>query len=164
MDHIRHPYATRAPASGSSNMEQACTWLRGMHPRYNAPILSTHQLLPSTETSHREPCARSLQGDAADYMRELAASAPGSVAQVYIDAFDGQDLVPRQLCTAGLPFMAHLAAALHPAHGSLLINLHSEGTGGLAPADKLRIMMGARTGQPCSAERHMLPAVSAHSM
>ncbi|GAB4814121.1 hypothetical protein N2152v2_001167 [Parachlorella kessleri] len=43
---------------------------------------------------------------------------------VLLDAFDGEDNVPEALCSPG--FAKLLAAALHPRHGALVINMHNK--------------------------------------
>lgn len=58
-------------------------------------------------------------GDAVDYVNDYAGPA---FDLCVIDCFDGQDRVPPALLQP--PFLARLAAALHPRHGAAILNLH----------------------------------------
>ncbi|KAK9808659.1 hypothetical protein WJX72_001506 [[Myrmecia] bisecta] len=69
--------------------------------------------------------------DAAAYMARAAAHVQGSggsyLDAVLFDAFDGADNVPASLASSGVPFLDNLAAALHPDHGTVIMNLHGGG-------------------------------------
>ena len=60
-----------------------------------------------------------------DGVAALQAAPPGSVDLLVVDAFDGADAVPASLAAAGRAGLAAAAAALHPSHGALVINLHA---------------------------------------
>ncbi|KAM3356462.1 hypothetical protein P3S68_023176 [Capsicum galapagoense] len=45
---------------------------------------------------------------------------------VFIDAYDGEDIFPHALWDTESPFLNALADQLHPEHGTIVINLHSD--------------------------------------
>ncbi|KAK4854898.1 hypothetical protein QYF36_002281 [Acer negundo] len=45
---------------------------------------------------------------------------------VFIDAYDGDDIFPRKLWDPDLPFVKALSSQLHPEHGTVVVNLHSD--------------------------------------
>ncbi|KAK9671751.1 hypothetical protein RND81_12G052100 [Saponaria officinalis] len=45
---------------------------------------------------------------------------------VFIDAYDGDDIFPRKLWDPDSPFMESLGRTLHPSHGTVVVNLHSD--------------------------------------
>lgn len=45
---------------------------------------------------------------------------------VFIDAYDGEDIFPRKLWDPHSPFLKALANRLHPEHGTVVLNLHSD--------------------------------------
>ncbi|DBA78741.1 TPA: hypothetical protein ACH3X1_008650 [Trebouxia sp. C0004] len=69
--------------------------------------------------------------DAAGYILNLASQVHKGLADpldiVFIDAFDGNDEVPGCFCDPGSEVLEALATALHPMHGSLIMNLHGGG-------------------------------------
>ncbi|KAL0053521.1 hypothetical protein WJX82_006974 [Trebouxia sp. C0006] len=69
--------------------------------------------------------------DAADYVLNLASQVHKGLADpldiVFIDAFDGNDDVPNCFCDPDSEVLEALATALHPVHGSLIMNLHGGG-------------------------------------
>ncbi len=60
-----------------------------------------------------------------DGVAALEGADPGSVDLLVVDAFDGDDAVPAALASPGGAGLVAAAAALHPAHGVLVINLHA---------------------------------------
>eukprot|EP00850_Spirogloea_muscicola_P023610 SM000372S13686 [mRNA] locus=s372:50671:53613:+ [translate_table: standard] len=45
---------------------------------------------------------------------------------VFVDAYDGDDQVPRHLWEPGGEFLAGIASLLHPDHGTVVVNLHGD--------------------------------------
>lgn len=45
---------------------------------------------------------------------------------VFIDAYDGNDIFPRKLWDADGPFLRNLEEKVHPMHGTVVVNLHSD--------------------------------------
>ncbi|OEL27587.1 hypothetical protein BAE44_0011397 [Dichanthelium oligosanthes] len=45
---------------------------------------------------------------------------------VFIDAYDGDDIFPRKLWDANGTFMKNLEEKVHPVHGTVVVNLHSD--------------------------------------
>lgn len=45
---------------------------------------------------------------------------------VFIDAYDGDDIFPRKLWDPDSPFVKALSDQLHPKHGTVVVNLHSD--------------------------------------
>lgn len=45
---------------------------------------------------------------------------------VFIDAYDGEDIFPHKLWDPHSPFLKTLANQLHPEHGTVVVNLHSD--------------------------------------
>lgn len=45
---------------------------------------------------------------------------------VFIDAYDGDDIFPRKLWDPDSPFVKALSDQLHPQHGTVVVNLHSD--------------------------------------
>ncbi|PUZ47961.1 hypothetical protein GQ55_7G207700 [Panicum hallii var. hallii] len=45
---------------------------------------------------------------------------------VFIDAYDGDDIFPRKLWDADGAFMENLERRVHPVHGTVVVNLHSD--------------------------------------
>lgn len=45
---------------------------------------------------------------------------------VFIDAYDGDDIFPRKLWDPDFPFLKTLSDHLHPDHGTVVVNLHSD--------------------------------------
>lgn len=45
---------------------------------------------------------------------------------IFIDAYDGDDVFPRKLWDPDYPFLKALSSSLHPCHGTVVVNLHSD--------------------------------------
>lgn len=45
---------------------------------------------------------------------------------VFIDAYDGDDIFPHKLWDSDSPFLKALSSRLHPEHGTVVVNLHSD--------------------------------------
>ncbi|KAG6664629.1 hypothetical protein CIPAW_02G107000 [Carya illinoinensis] len=45
---------------------------------------------------------------------------------IFIDAYDGDDIFPRKLWDPNSPFLKALSTQLHPEHGTVVVNLHSD--------------------------------------
>lgn len=45
---------------------------------------------------------------------------------IFIDAYDGEDIFPRKLWDPDSPFLKALSNQLHPGHGTVVVNLHSD--------------------------------------
>lgn len=45
---------------------------------------------------------------------------------IFIDAYDGDDIFPRKLWDPESPFIKALSNQLHPEHGTVVVNLHSD--------------------------------------
>ena len=45
---------------------------------------------------------------------------------IFIDAYDGDDIFPRTLWDPDSPFLKSLSDQLHPEHGTVVVNLHSD--------------------------------------
>ncbi|KAJ0967500.1 hypothetical protein J5N97_024417 [Dioscorea zingiberensis] len=45
---------------------------------------------------------------------------------VFVDAYDGDDIFPRKLWDPDGPFLKALSSRLHPVHGTIVVNLHSD--------------------------------------
>lgn len=45
---------------------------------------------------------------------------------VFVDAFDGEDAVPTKLWRRNGPFLTFLSQLLHPKHGTVVVNLHTD--------------------------------------
>lgn len=45
---------------------------------------------------------------------------------VFIDAYDGDDIFPHKLRDSDSPFLKALSSRLHPEHGTVVVNLHSD--------------------------------------
>lgn len=45
---------------------------------------------------------------------------------IFIDAYDGEDIFPRKLWDPKSPFLKALNNQLHPEHGTVVVNLHSD--------------------------------------
>jgi hypothetical protein len=82
--------------------------------------------------------------DAMDFVEAHVAAGKERYDVVCMDAFTGDDEVPSTLCTPR--FAAALAQAMHPAHGSLLINFHSLAIGPIAAVFKEALWGGGGSG------------------
>ncbi|CAA0817464.1 S-adenosyl-L-methionine-dependent methyltransferases superfamily protein [Striga hermonthica] len=78
---------------------------------------------------------------------------------VFIDAYDGEDIFPRKLWDPHSPFIQNLKNRIHPRHGTVVVNLHSdvdlEGSDS-NPQDRSFLSMGKYTYQVCRAYRDVL--------
>lgn len=45
---------------------------------------------------------------------------------VFVDAYDGDDIFPHKLWDSHSPFLKALSTRLHPEHGTVVVNLHSD--------------------------------------
>lgn len=45
---------------------------------------------------------------------------------IFVDAYDGDDIFPRKLWDPNSPFLKGLSDQLHPEHGTIVVNLHSD--------------------------------------
>lgn len=77
---------------------------------------------------------------------------------VFIDAYDGDDIFPHKLWDPELPFLRALNKCLHPEHGTVVVNLHSDSdvldAGGLVLEASLP--MGKYVSSVCRAYRYVL--------
>ena len=51
---------------------------------------------------------------------------PNLYDMVFIDAYDGEDIFPRKLWDPSSQFLKSLSNQLHPGHGTVVVNLHSD--------------------------------------
>lgn len=86
---------------------------------------------------------RAVEADAATRIAQLAAQSPGAVDLVVVDVFDGEDATPAAVSSP--EFLGHLAAALHPEHGTAIVNLHGGGPGAMTSLGRL---LGRGSGGP----------------
>ncbi|KAL6532452.1 hypothetical protein OROGR_014422 [Orobanche gracilis] len=78
---------------------------------------------------------------------------------IFIDAYDGEDIFPHKLWDPRLPFVHALGNRLHPEHGTVVVNLHSDVDSdvGASDPDNLSTMsMGGYTSRVCSAYKDTL--------
>ena len=85
-------------------------------------VLGAADAMGLTAAAGRAPNLTIRLGDGVAALEALPA---GSLDLVVVDAFDGADDVPSALTTVGGVGLSAAAAALHPAHGALVINLHA---------------------------------------
>ncbi|OVA10884.1 hypothetical protein BVC80_8879g27 [Macleaya cordata] len=75
---------------------------------------------------------------------------------VFIDAYDGEDIFPRKLWDPQSPFLEALKRCLHPQHGTVVVNLHSDadflGQDGNAPSSAV----GKYVSRVCQAYKEVL--------
>lgn len=80
---------------------------------------------------HSRHNLRLHEGNAADFVLRLVAEVQQGQTPpldlVFIDAFDGNDHVPSVFCSPDSLVLDALTAALHPSHGSVIMNLHGGG-------------------------------------
>jgi len=73
---------------------------------------------------------------------------------VFIDAYDGDDVFPRKLWDADGAFMKDLERRVHPVHGTVVVNLHSDSElPGHAEFQSV-LPMGRRVSEVCGAYKH----------
>ncbi|KAK2967908.1 hypothetical protein RJ640_010518 [Escallonia rubra] len=80
---------------------------------------------------------------------------------VFVDAYDGEDIFPRKLWDPESPFLHALEKRLHPEHGAVVVNLHSDsgilGGDGSAPSVHDGILpMGKYVSRVCRAYKDVL--------
>ncbi|KAK8950765.1 hypothetical protein KSP39_PZI004266 [Platanthera zijinensis] len=81
---------------------------------------------------------------------------------IFIDAYDGDDIFPQKLWDIHGPFLKSLRSRLHPAHGTVVVNLHADsdvlecGIRGSNILGTSFLPMGRYVGQVCRAyKEHM---------
>ncbi|GAB2210373.1 hypothetical protein Droror1_Dr00015639 [Drosera rotundifolia] len=77
---------------------------------------------------------------------------------VFIDAYDGNDIFPHKLWNPDFPFLEALARRLHPGHGTVVVNLHSDvdirdSDGSVSSFVQSTLPMGKYISKVCSAYR-----------
>ncbi|KAK7279179.1 hypothetical protein RJT34_24225 [Clitoria ternatea] len=80
---------------------------------------------------------------------------------VFVDAYDGDDIFPHKLWDPDLPFLKALNSQLHPKHGTVVVNLHSDSDilnhDGSVPSVLEQILpMGNYVSQVCRAYKDVL--------
>lgn len=80
---------------------------------------------------------------------------------VFIDAYNGDDIFPHKLWDPDLPFLKALSSRLHPKHGTVVVNLHSDtdilNNDGSAPSVLEQVLpMGKYVSQVCQAYKDVL--------
>ncbi|XP_004296411.1 PREDICTED: uncharacterized protein LOC101314740 [Fragaria vesca subsp. vesca] len=80
---------------------------------------------------------------------------------IFIDAYDGEDIFPRKLWDTDSPFMKALSSRLHPDHGTVVVNLHSDcevlNHDGSVPSILEQVLpMGKYVSQVCQAYKNVV--------
>ncbi|XP_070029564.1 uncharacterized protein [Nicotiana sylvestris] len=78
---------------------------------------------------------------------------------VFIDAYDGEDIFPHELWNTRSPFLNALAEQLHPEHGTVIVNLHSDvdfRDADFSPAGAHLLPMGKYISKVCRAYKEVL--------
>ncbi|CAH9103814.1 unnamed protein product [Cuscuta europaea] len=75
---------------------------------------------------------------------------------VFIDAYDGDDIFPYKLWDPHLPFLKTLSNCLHPEHGTVIVNLHSDLDYDGRSSDGHYLPMGGYVKQVCRAYKEAL--------
>lgn len=80
---------------------------------------------------------------------------------VFIDAYDGDDIFPHKLWDPNLPFLKALNSHLHPKHGTVVVNLHSDSDtsnhdGSIPSGFEPILPMGKYVSQVCRAYKDVL--------
>ncbi|XP_061992312.1 uncharacterized protein LOC133710292 [Rosa rugosa] len=80
---------------------------------------------------------------------------------IFIDAYDGEDIFPRKLWDTDSPFMKTLSSRLHPDHGTVVVNLHSDSEvlnpDGSVPSILEQVLpMGKYVSQVCQAYKDVV--------
>uniref|UniRef100_A0A0E0PBG9 Uncharacterized protein n=2 Tax=Oryza TaxID=4527 RepID=A0A0E0PBG9_ORYRU len=75
---------------------------------------------------------------------------------VFIDAYDGDDIFPRKLWDAEGTFLKNLEMKVHPVHGTVVVNLHSDSELSVAGVEKTSsvdsiLPLGKHVSQVCRA-------------
>lgn len=80
---------------------------------------------------------------------------------IFVDAYDGEDIFPHKLWDPDSPFLKALSNQLHPKHGTVVVNLHSDSDvlnhDGSVPSELEQILpMGKYVSQVCRAYKDVL--------
>ncbi|KAK6138763.1 hypothetical protein DH2020_027491 [Rehmannia glutinosa] len=78
---------------------------------------------------------------------------------IFIDAYDGEDIFPHKLWDPYSPFVQALANRLHPDHGTVVVNLHSDvdlGVDAPNPHNLSFLPMGKHISRVCHAYKDVL--------
>jgi hypothetical protein len=80
---------------------------------------------------------------------------------IFVDAYDGDDVFPHKLWNPDSPFLKSLKTRLHPKHGTVVVNLHSDSDvlnhDGSVPSEFEQILpMGKYVSQVCRAYKDVL--------
>ncbi|KAJ1401677.1 S-adenosyl-L-methionine-dependent methyltransferase [Sesbania bispinosa] len=80
---------------------------------------------------------------------------------IFVDAYDGDDIFPHKLWDPDLPFLKALTRQLHPKHGTVVVNLHSDSDdlnhdGSISSVFEPILPMGKYVSQVCRAYKDML--------
>ncbi|CAJ2677452.1 unnamed protein product [Trifolium pratense] len=80
---------------------------------------------------------------------------------IFVDAYDGNDVFPHKLWNPDSPFLKSLKTCLHPKHGTVVVNLHSDSDvlnhDGSVPSESEQILpMGKYVSQVCRAYKDTL--------
>ncbi|KAL2486794.1 S-adenosyl-L-methionine-dependent methyltransferase superfamily protein [Abeliophyllum distichum] len=78
---------------------------------------------------------------------------------VFIDAYDGEDIFPHKLWDPHSPFLKALGSRLHPDHGTVIVNLHSDADldiGAFNPFNLCVLPKGNYVSQVCRAYKDAL--------
>lgn len=97
------------------------------------------------------------ESDAEDFIL----TTPNLYDMIFIDAYDGEDIFPHKLWDPDSPFMKALSSRLHPNHGTVVVNLHSDSDilnpDGSVPSILEQILpMGKYVSQVCRAYKDMV--------
>ncbi|KAI3746698.1 hypothetical protein L6452_09137 [Arctium lappa] len=71
---------------------------------------------------------------------------------VFVDAYDGDDIFPQKLWDPDSMFLKALGERLHPEHGTVVVNLHSDAD----MSDESKLPMGKYVSQVCKAYKKVL--------
>ncbi|KAL1330312.1 hypothetical protein AAHE18_12G101600 [Arachis hypogaea] len=80
---------------------------------------------------------------------------------IFIDAYDGDDIFPHKFWNPDLPFLKALSSRLHPKHGTVVVNLHSDSdvlnnVGSFPSELELVLPMGKYVYQVCRAYKDVV--------
>lgn len=80
---------------------------------------------------------------------------------IFVDAYDGDDIFPHKLWNPDSPFLKSLKTRLHPKHGTVVVNLHSDvdvrNYDGSSPSEFEQVLpMGKYVSQVCRAYKDVL--------
>ncbi|XP_051133066.1 uncharacterized protein LOC127252792 [Andrographis paniculata] len=84
---------------------------------------------------------------------------------IFIDAYDGEDIFPHKLWQPDSPFVHALGCRLHPSHGTVVVNLHSDVdlSSSVDAQSSPLLAMGKHTRQVCRSYKHALLDTCQHS-